>query len=124
MLTKIVNGQEIICSEEEERLIRLKWALNDKYPEYVGHLMFDGVSEPKHDMVECRKTHKKWHDAAVDEKIAEINRQYEIAQEDGLDFTTLMQQRKALRKLKEKTFDDCQTVDDLRSSVPDELKSV
>lgn len=124
MLTKIVDGKELICSEEEERVIRMKWELNDKYPEYVGHLMFDGVTEPKHDMVECRKTHKKLHDAKVDEQIAEINRQIEIAQEEGFETSLYFNIRKHLRKLKEMTFDHCETVEHLKQSIIDVLKEV
>lgn len=32
MLTKIVNGQEVICSPEEEAEIRAEWAKNDALP--------------------------------------------------------------------------------------------
>ena len=32
MLTKIVNGEEVICSADEEAEIRAEWAKNDALP--------------------------------------------------------------------------------------------
>ena len=32
MLTKIVNGEEVICTPEEESEIRAEWAKNDALP--------------------------------------------------------------------------------------------
>lgn len=32
MLTKILNGQKVVCSSEEEMAIRGEWAANDAVP--------------------------------------------------------------------------------------------
>lgn len=82
MIKKIINGAEVICSDEEERLIRMQWALNDQYPEYSGHLAFDGVSEPYHVMEDCKAKHRQLISFLIGEKVNKINSQLEIAEEN------------------------------------------
>lgn len=124
MLTKLVDGKTIVLSDEEERQQRAFWALNDKYPEYTGHCGWDGVNEPFHDMVECRKHHAKLMGKACQDAIAELRTRIEIAMEDGDTalVNELMVKRKAIRQHIGKDFSSCKTVDDLRSSIPEELK--
>lgn len=124
MLTKLIDGKEVILSEKEERQQRAFWALNDKYPEYTGHCGWDGVNEPFHDMVECRKHHKNLLSKAYDTSKADLDKKIEIAQEEGNDamHKSLLAQRKALRVHLDMNFDGCQTVDQLRSSIPESLK--
>lgn len=124
MLKKMVDGKEIILSETEERQQRAYWALNDSYPEYVGHCGWDGVSEPVHDMVECRKHHTSLMNKAVQNSIVDINKKIEIAEEQGNAALreSLLIQRKVIRSHMNKDFNSCKTVQELRSSVPDELK--
>lgn len=97
MLKKMIDGQEIICSAEEERLIRMKWDLNEKFPEYAGHLSFDGVSEPFHLMDDCKVKHITLVNAEIQKKTDSLNDKIESAQEDGLDTASLFAQRKALK---------------------------
>jgi hypothetical protein len=124
MLKKMVDGIEQICSDAEEKLIKDFWALNEKYPEYVGHCAFDGVNSSYHDMVECRKHHKHLIAKAHDMAKEDLNKRIEIAQEEGNDlmYKSLLPQRKELRMHLSKEFDVCKTVDDLRSSIPEALK--
>lgn len=124
MLTKMVDGKEITLSETEERQQRAYWDLNTKYPEYVGHCRWDGVSEPFHDMVECRKHHARLTNKAIEAARTDINKKIELAEESGDDATKkgLLMKRSALRQNVDKDFSGCKTVDDLRSSVPEELK--
>lgn len=120
----MVDGKEVECTPAEEQLFRNFWALNDEYPEYTGHLMFDGATEPKHDMEQCAKHHKTNHDTTVDAKINELNKLIEIQQEEGRDFSDLLQQRKEMRALKDMDFNHCKTVEELRVSIPNQLKDM
>lgn len=114
----MVDGKEILCSDEEERVIRMHWALNDKYPQYVGHLMFDGVNEPIHDIVECKKHHSRLLNQAYEQEMKSVNDLIEIAQEEGKDPTPLLAQRKSLRALASQDLSQIKTVEELIDSVP------
>lgn len=124
MLKKLSDGKEVLLSDTEERQQRGFWALNEKYPEYVGHCGWDGVNEPFHNIVECRKHHKSLVQKAHDLAKADLTKQIEMAQEDGLSSTEklLFAQRKALRAHLDKDFSSCKTVDELRFSIPEDLK--
>jgi hypothetical protein len=116
MLTKMVDGKQITCSDSEEKLIRMMWSLNDKYPEYSGHLMFDGVSEPKHNIEACKFSHRQMVESIIAKKIATINLNIETAEESGDDSAkkTLLEARKSLKGQLNyddsiwNTIDDCQ----------------
>lgn len=117
MLKKMVDGVELICSDEEERLILKKWSLNEKYPEYRGHLMFDGISEPQHDLVQCSIHHKGMIEQVISESIEKINRQIEEAEDNGYDSlkSDLISKRKSIKSLiqfEEKSF---KSVDEMKS---------
>jgi hypothetical protein len=116
MLTKMENGKELICSDEEEKLIRMMWSLNDKYPDYSGHLMFDGVSEPKHNIEACKFYHRQMVESIIAKKIATVNLNIETAEESGDDSAkkTLLQARKSLKG--QLSYDDSgwSTIDDLQ----------
>lgn len=43
MLTKIVNGEEVVCSEEEEQLIREQWELEDSISIQNGILEYNNA---------------------------------------------------------------------------------
>lgn len=124
MLTKLINGKTFILSETEERQQRAFWALNDKYPEYAGHCGWDGVNEPYHDMQECRKHHQRLIEEALEKASSDINKQIEIAEEDGnLDLKAiLLNKRKSLRSYEIGTSDKAETVDDLKKSIPLDLQ--
>lgn len=119
MLTKMVDGKTIVCSDEEERLLLMKWALNDKYPQYIGHLTFDGISEPNHDMTECKKRHASLLTQAYEKELKILNDQIEIAQEDGKDITPLFAQRKTLRAMVSQDLSGINTIDELVNSIPE-----
>ena len=98
MLTKLVNGKEVILTEEEEKNTRAYWAMNDKYPDYVGHCGFDGLNPPLHDMVQCKKLYISLINDAIEKKIVSLNNLIEMAREDGdtATETKLMEQEKRL----------------------------
>lgn len=122
MLTRIENGKEIVIGDEEEKAVLMFWSLNESYPQYVGHLMFDGVSEPKHDMVECKKRHTLLLKDACDHEMKSITEQIEIAQENGKDIIDLLAQRKSIRSMVSMDLSEINTIDQLVISVPDTLK--
>lgn len=123
MLKKLVDGKEIICSEEEEKNIRASWALNDQYPEYVGHSAFDGINPPYHLMEGVKKEHKLLLNKALELALKDINIQIEEAQENGKDLSRLFELRKNLKKDASYNFDHIDDVKNLKDSVPDSLKS-
>jgi len=86
MLKKMVNGKEIICSDEEEVLIRKMWALNEKYPDFCGHLSFDGVSEPFHDIIECKKKLKQLVAQEIELALTILRDYIEMAEENGDEY--------------------------------------
>lgn len=124
MLTKIIDGKELVLTEKEERQQRAFWALNDKHPEYVGHCGWDGVNEPFHDMVECRKLHAKLINKAYESAKEDLSKKIEIAQEEGNDVMekSLIEQRKNLRSCLDIEFSSCNTVDELKACVPKPLQ--
>lgn len=115
MLTKMVDGKSVVCSAEEEKLLRMKWDLNDRYPEYQGHLMFDGISEPKHDIEACKKTHISLVNGQIAKQIALVNDQIEESLENGLDVASLYAKRKSLKVQMNPTLSNMETVADLKA---------
>ena len=124
MLTKMVDGKTVVLTPNEERQQRAFWDLNTKYPEYSGHCGWDGVSEPFHDMVECRKHHARLTEKAIEAAKQDLNKKIEIAQEEGnaAMHQSLLAQRKALRQHEGKDFNGYVSIEHLRSSVPEVLK--
>lgn len=118
------NGVEIICSPEEETVIRQHWALNDKYPEYCGHLMFDGVNPPEHNIEECKKDFLVFLANAATKCLSDIKSKIEIAEEngDGSARDSLISYRKVIKSLLNPDISSVKTIDDLRSAVPEQLK--
>ena len=125
MLKKMVDGKEIICSEEEEALIRKKWFLNETYPDYRGHLMFGGICEPSYNMPGCIGLFLDRLRKAVQLAIDDINAQIESAQEE--DEPSLVQElikkRKQIKILLNVDVSKVKTIDDLISLQPTELKN-
>lgn len=99
MLIKMIDGVEIVCSEEEEKLIRKYWKLNELYPEFSGHLQFDRMSDPKYDMDKCRKLHRSILEKEVNEKIIQINKEIENAEDEGRDKSDFIKKRKFYKDL-------------------------
>jgi hypothetical protein len=121
MLKKLVNGEEVVLTEQEERQQRAYWDLNTKYPEYRGHCGWDGVNEPFHDMIECKKHHCRLLDEASQQAISEINAQIETAQENGEPFMHLLQLRKQFKELAKMDLSQYEDIESLKNSVPQEL---
>lgn len=99
MIKKMVDGFEVICSDDEERVIRKHWLLNETYPEYASHLAFDGISEPFFVMDECKKRQKDMVKGIIENKISSINLQIESAEEEGNEDIrkSLIGKRKSLK---------------------------
>lgn len=125
MLKKMVDGIEIICSDEEERLIRMKWALNDQYPEYVGHVAFDGISEPYHVIEDCKKRFYFHLSQAIDKYLKDVNSKIETCEENGDESArlSLLAQRKQAKDLSSLDVSHCTSVQQLSEMVPDQLKN-
>ncbi len=107
--------------KEPDEFIKAFWALNDKYPQYVSCVCFDGASLPFHDMEECKKTFQKTLSRKLDEKILSINKNIEIAQENGQDVADLLAKRKAYRAYGSLDVSKCQTMDELTNLFPKDL---
>lgn len=124
MLKKMVDGIEVICSPEEEAVIRQYWDMNDKYPEYSGHLMFDGVNPPEHNMHECKKHLLNFMNIAVEKCVADINNKIQHAEESGdIDLKNkLISDRKIVKSLSNPDLSDCKTVEHLKNSIPERLQ--
>ena len=124
MLTKMVDGQTVILSDDEEAQTRASWAMNEKYPLYSGAIGFDGINPPFADIDAAKKIHMQLINGYVMAKIADINTQIETAQEDGDDTTTLFAQRKAMRASSNPDLSNVQTLDDLMALLPADIGTV
>lgn len=120
MLKKMVDGIEIICSEQEEAAFRAYWDLNDQYPQYYDAFQFDGVSMPVTNMQRAKELHmlhvKKW----VDEKIKSLSEEIQKAQEnnDTKLIANLYFQRKSARAILDTDLTQVNTVADLKALLP------
>lgn len=112
----MVDGIEVICSEHEEAQIRNKWALNDAYPEYSGHLMWDGVNEPLHHIRDCQQKHKVLVEKIINEKLIGTAIQIEEAQEEGdlIKERVLIARRKYLKSFLNLDFSEYQDIRSLK----------
>jgi len=117
MLKKMVNGKEVVCSSEEEALIRQRWKMNDTYPEYSGHLAFDGVSPPYHLIEDCKGSHQKFINQIIAEKVKVVNEQLEIAIEDNniANQQKLISRRKMLKSYLVIDFTNLHSINDLKN---------
>lgn len=111
----------IIEQKEPDEFLLSLWALNDQYPEYVGCTRFDGASPAFHDMDECKKCFERKLKKALDDKIATINKNIEIAQENGQDVADLLAQRKSYRANYALDTSSIQTIDELINLYPKDL---
>lgn len=115
MLKKMVNGVEIELTEQEEKNTLDFWALNDKYPEYVGCCAFDGLNPPYHDMEEVKKVQGYWFTQAKKDAMDKISHEIDLAMEDGKDLADLLAKRKQIRLTECPDFSDCKTVEDVKA---------
>lgn len=111
----------IEVEKEPTELTKAFWALNDKYPDYVHCVRYDGVNPAFHDLDQCKKSFQKKINDAVDAKISNINKNIEMAQENGQDLTNLLAERKRIRAYSSLDTSQCQTIDDLINLYPKDL---
>ena len=83
MLKKMVDGVEIILSDEEEAHVRAWWAFNEKYPEYHDCNRYDGASAPVIDLSRARELHVENVNKVINEKLDSLSPVLEKAEEDG-----------------------------------------
>lgn len=112
----------IIKTEEPDELLKSFWSLNEKYPDYVTCMRFDGVNPPYHVIEEAREIFRKKLLSHIEKCIISISENIEIFQEDGLDITELLNLRKKFRSYKNLNLLSCQTVEELESFFPKDLK--
>lgn len=116
MLRKMVNGAEVVCSENEESQIIEYWNFNDKYPLYQDCNRYDGSSMPVIDMQRAKEIHLSHLERYRDWKVKEINEKIEMAREnaDSILEKELLSQRKCIRNFSNQDFSDAKTIDDLK----------
>ena len=113
MLKKMVNGEEIILTEDEEKNTLAYWDLNNMYPEYVGACAFDGVNPPYHDMETARRIHASRLVEQKKSAYLDICEKIEIATDAGLDLNDLFKKRQAIRNYEVPDLSACLSVNDL-----------
>jgi hypothetical protein len=118
----MIDGVTYELSPEEEALTRQFWALNQTYPDYIGHIGWDGVNQPNTDMDGAKKTHTNYHSSSYSKALEGLRHKIEVAEENGQDTSALIAERKHLRTLEKVDTSTAQNFDDLRALVPAELK--
>lgn len=122
MLKKLIDGKEIVCSDQEEALIRKRWALNDRFPEYAGHLVFDGINEPSHNIPACRNHHQRLVKSIIENKLEILRKEIEAAQEDGLDTSALFARRKHIKSFVDSDLSWANAIEDLKAHLEEVKK--
>lgn len=112
----------ITIQKEADEFLKSLWALNDKYPEYVGCTRFDGASPAFHDMSEVKKVFKRDLLIAIEMGIATLNEKMEVLQEEGTSVSSTLEQRRAIRSLKEIDLSPFNTIEELHAIIPESLK--
>ena len=115
MLKKMVDGVEIILSDEEEAHVRAWWAFNEKYPEYHDCNRYDGANAPVIDMDRARELHVINVKNVIDEKLKELRADIEDAEDDGDDNRkdALISRRKSLKNLLQMDVSKFESVDQM-----------
>lgn len=108
--------------KEPDEFLKSLWALNDKYPDYVGCTRFDGASFAFHDMQEVKKEFKRILLKGIEKEIASLSERIEIAQENGESIWDLLSQRKNFRTLKDIDISTFNTIEELHAIIPETLK--
>lgn len=108
--------------KEPDELLRSFWALNDKYPDYVTCVRFDGASAPYHDMDEVKALFKSILLKNIGLEIYLLNEKIEIAEEKGESILPFLEQRKILRDLKYMDLSPYHTIEELHALLPETLK--
>lgn len=123
MMHKMVNGEKVILSDDEEKFTLQYWKLNQTYPEYQYHCAFDGVNPPQHDMDQCRIVHASYLKKCVALALDDLRQEIESHQETDQDCTSLYAKRKAIKQLELQDLSGYSTIGDLKNSIPADLVS-
>lgn len=97
MLTKMVNGKEIVLSDEEEKVTRMYWKMNTDNPEYIEACCFDGVKEPWYDLDALRTCKQKMIDRMKISLMEELTDTINELEDEGKDASDYRKQRAELR---------------------------
>lgn len=118
----MVNGEEVVCSADEEANIKAFWALNEANPAYSGACAYDGASAPYYLIDDAKLIHNDLIEKARQNALTSLNADIETAQENGADCTALYATRKSI---KEASVDLSAIADiaSLKSAVPSVLQS-
>ena len=113
----MVDGKNIICSDQEETQIRKFWSFNESYPEYIDCNRYDGASDPIIDMTRAKELHLENLQKVIHQKTTVINQQIETADEenDGKSKAALLKQRKDLKAINSVDMTKFNTVADLKA---------
>lgn len=118
---KMVNGEKVILSDDEEKFTLQYWKLNQTYPEYRHHCAFDGVNPPYHDMEQCRIVHASYLKKCIELALEDLRISIEDYQENSHDCSELYAKRKSIKQLGWQNLSTGLTIDELKSSIPPAL---
>ena len=108
----------------DDHPIKKVWALNDNYPDFVTCVKFDNISDPHHDIEECKILFKEKIKKAFDLFSREITEKINEAEEDGNEIfrKELLLKRKKCREIVLNDLSIFKNLDDLLNSIPEDLK--
>lgn len=107
----MVNGLEVILTEQEETNTRAYWDLNLENPEFEDACSFDGINPPSYDMEIIKAILTKKFDLEKEKALLQIAENIESAQEDEEDVSLLFAERKMIKSLTCPDFSDCEDIE-------------
>jgi hypothetical protein len=108
----------------EKHPITKVWALNEKYPDFATCVRFDNVSEPSHDIEECKVLLREKLKKAFDLFSKEITDKIYEAEEVGDEKSRkeMLLKRKKSRDVVCSDLSLIDNLEDLVSLIPEDLK--
>lgn len=98
MLTKMVNGEVLRMSDEEERVTLLFWSMNKALPDYADALVFDGVHDPVYDIDRARVIKARIIAESKEIECKSLSDLIETSEDQGIDAKPYRSWRASVRK--------------------------
>lgn len=117
MSWKMIGENQVLCTDDEEDFLAKLRKLEQDYPEYANHVLYDGIREPWHDMNGCKKLHEQLVAKEIQKKLEDFRFQYEEAEEnydEGMK-NRIIAKRNEIRSHLHSDISSMKTIQDLKN---------